>query len=131
LWKFVSPHLPQPQSDHETLATIHYARTVANSFSLRLRAYSHAWLLDHGLRSGLPDELKPKAERMYPRIAEGVGIACRGTSEVGRAIAPLIQGAMSGAVMDIYADDRSPDPARVRARMAEARRTTVRKLIGK
>ena len=130
LWQHVSPHLPQPTSDHEALIAIHYARTLAQSFSLRLRAYSHAWLLDHGYPSALPDELKPKAERMYPRIVEGVGIACTGTSEIGRAIAPIIQGAMSDAVHGIYADKR-PDPVFVKARMMDARKRIVAKLIGK
>jgi hypothetical protein len=131
LFKHVRPDLPQPQNDREALFAIHHARTQAATFSLRLRAYSHAWLLDNGYPSGLPDDLKPKAERLYPRFVEGVGIACKGNSEVGRLIAPIIQGAMSDAVMDIYADNRSPDPVLVKSRMMEARTLTVKKLIGR
>jgi hypothetical protein len=130
LWAHVSPHLPQPQNDHETLVTIHHARTQVHSFSLRLRAYSHRWLIDNGYPSALPDELKPKAERMYPRIVDGVGIACGGTSEIGRALAPIIQGVMSDAVLECYADKRT-EPLFVKARMMEARKRTVAKLIGK
>ena len=104
LWAHVSPHLPQPTSDHDALIAHPSCQDADQSFSLRLRAYSHCWLIDNGYPSALPDELKPKAERMYPRIVDGVGIACGGTSEIGRAIAPIIQGAMSDAVMECYAD---------------------------
>jgi hypothetical protein len=131
LFRHVRPDLPQPKTDHEALFAIHHARTQADTFALRLRAYSHAWLRDHGYPSGLPDDLRPKAEQLYPRFVEGVGIACRGVSEIGRAVAPLVQGAMSDAVMDVYADNRSPDPMLVKARMMEARATTVKKLIGR
>ena len=131
LWQHVSPHLPQPHSDREALLAIHHARTQAQSFSLRLRAFSHAWLLDHGYPSALPDELKPKAERMYPRVVEGVGISCTGASEIGRATAPIVQSAMAEAVMDIYADDNHPDPVKVKARMMERRKYTIKKLLGR
>ena len=104
-----------------------------DTFAFRLRAYSHAWLLGEGLPSGLPDELKPKAERMFPRVVEGVGIAVGGTSELGRAIAPLVRSAMSDAVRDVYADskNRSPEVELVKSRMALARTYTVKKLLGK
>ena len=133
LWKHISPHLPQPTSDREALATIHYARTINHTFAFKLRAYSHAWLLGEGLPSGLPDELKPKAERMFPCVVEAVGIAVGGASELGRAIAPLVRGAMSDAVLDVYADskNRSPNVSVVKARMAEARTATVKRLLGK
>ena len=133
LWKHVAPHLPQPASDREALETIHYSRTINPSFAFRLRAYSHAWLLGEGLPSGLPDELKPKAQRMFPCIVEGVGIAVGGATELGRVIAPLLQRAMSDAVLEVYADskNRSPIVGLVKARMAEARTTTVKKLLGK
>ena len=130
LWSHVSPHLPQPANDHDALVAIHHARTQANSFNLRLRAYSHRFLIDNGYPSGLPDYLKPRAERMYPRIEDGVGISVGGTGEVGNMIAPIIQGAMSDAVMDCYANG-DKDPLIVKPRMFEARKTAVRKLLGK
>lgn len=120
LWAKVSPHLPQPASDAEALATIHRARTEARSIPLRLRAYSHRWLIDHALPSGLPDELKPRAERMYPRIVRAVGIAVRGISEAGRERAVLVREAMVDAVENAYADGIT-DSARVRALMTKAR----------
>lgn len=119
LWAQVAPHLPQPRNDAEALIALHHARTAANSIAFRLRAYSHRWLLDHGYPSGLPDELRPKAERMYPVIADGVGIACR-ASALMMPIAHLIRGRMSDAVMDAYADGRK-EPAFVKNRMMQAR----------
>lgn len=124
LWAHVSPHLPQPGSDHEALATIHRARTEAASITLRLRAYSHRWLVDHGYPSGLPDELKPKAERLYPRVAEGVGIAALRSQPH----TPIVQAVMRDAVMECYADGKT-EPGFVRERMMEAR-VKERKALG-
>src|SRR6476620_6475738 len=75
LWAEMCPHLPQPESDFEALACLHRARTEARSMPLNLRAYSHRWLLDRGFPSGLPDHLKPKADRLYPQVVSAVGIA--------------------------------------------------------
>ena len=119
LWHRIAPHLPPPLDDHNCLVAIHHARTQANSIALKLRAYSHHWLLDHGLPSGLPDDLKPKAERMYPRIAEGVGVAVMSSSFM-RPVARAIQMAMADAVMEAYADNKR-DPVFVKQRMMEAR----------
>lgn len=74
LWAHVSPHLPQPTSA-EALIQLHIARCEAKRFPLMAKAYSMAWLFDHGYQkidgqwvSGLP---KPKA------VAESVGISSR------------------------------------------------------
>lgn len=128
LWRHVSPHLPQPGSDAEILTTLHHARTQAESMPLRLRAYSHRWLSERSYPTGLPDRLKQSAERMYPRVVEGVGISVNAKSEFMKPIASLVQRAMSDAVSDAYAEGRS-DPGFVRARMNEARASTVRKLL--
>lgn len=119
LWAHVSPHLPQPQSDREALISAHMARTQASSVPLRFRAWSHRWLLDNGYPSGLPDWLKPKAERMYPKIADAVGIAVSVPSsrlELGQAI----RGAMEDVVENHYADGVR-DPVVIKPRMMEAR----------
>ena len=132
LWAHVSPQLPQPETDAAAMVSIHHARTTMATMPLKLRAYSHRWLLDHGFPSGLPDEIKPRAERMYPQIAEGVGISVH-TSPLLKPVGVMIRTAMEGAVMDVYADCCSPDPAFVRARMQEARASiakTVREAIG-
>lgn len=129
LWKHVAPHLPQPGSDRDALVAIHHARTQAKSISLRLRAYSHRWLLDNGYPSGLPDELKPRAERMYPKVVEGVGIAVKAGSALMQPIAPIIRGAMEDVVREAYADGKT-DPVFVKGRMLEARKVALKKLMG-
>lgn len=130
LWKILQPNLPQPESDFEVEATLHHARTQASSVRFRLRAWSHRWLVDHGLPSGLPDEMKPVADRLYPRIVEGVGVAVLALSEDTRPLAELVEKSMSDAVAECYADSPHPDPVFVKARMTEARRTTLKKLLG-
>lgn len=129
LWAHVSPHLPQPQSDADALMALHNARTQTGSLALKLRVYSHRWLLERGLPSALPDALKPSAERLYPRVVESVGISVNFRSPALRPITELVRGAMEDAVNDAYAADRK-EPAFLTARMAEAKETAVRKLIG-
>jgi hypothetical protein len=113
--------MPQPGTDHEALITIHRARTEARSMPLSLRAYSHCWLVDHGVPSGLPDELKPRAERMYPRIVEAVGIAVKAGSAERIPLARRLRKAMEDAVAECYADGDT-EPAFVRGRIVEARK---------
>lgn len=119
IWEHVSPHLPQPVKDSDVIISMHHARTQANSVRFKLRAYSHRWLVDNGYPSGLPDELKPKAERIYPRVVEGVGISVNTKNPLMRPVAKAIQQSMSEAVEEAFADGRR-DPAFVSARMREA-----------
>lgn len=127
LWTHIAPHLPQPTTDADALMAIHHARTQASSVAFKLRAYSHRWLLERGYPSALPDALKPKAERLYPRIVEAVGIACKATSQLMQPVVKVIQGAMSDAVMDAYAE-RKTDPVFVKARMQAARERELKAL---
>lgn len=127
LWAHISPHLPQPQSDAQALVMLHRARTEARSVRFKLRAYSHRWLVDNGWPSGLPDELKPKAERIYPRFVGGVGISVNTKSDWLKPAALEIRKSMENAVEDAYAEGRT-EPAFVSARMAEARLYTINKL---
>jgi hypothetical protein len=106
-----------PRPDAEILATAHYARTQANTIPLRLRVYSHHWLLDHNLPSGLPDRLKPIAERLYPREVTAVGIAVKSANA---ALAKAVEKAMSDTVAEMYADGVT-DPGLIKPRMAEVR----------
>jgi hypothetical protein len=131
LWKHVNPHLPQPANDEEALTRLHYARTLAQSMPFKKRAYSHSWLLERGLPSGLPDHMRKRADRMYPRVVEAVGIAVKGGSELGRLVAPLIQADMADAVRDIYAGNKTPDPAVVKKKILEARDKSVKQLLGR
>jgi len=125
LWFQVSPHLPQPKNNEEALVTIHYARTQTQSIPERLRCYSHAWLTERGLPSGLPDRLKPKAARLYPHKVSAVGVAVLATSEANLPRAHAIEKAMSDAAMECYADGVT-DVAVIRGRMGEARRDVER-----
>jgi len=119
LWAQIAPGLPQPANDAEALATIHSARTQARSIVFKYRAYSHRWLTERGLPSGLPDYMRPRAERMYPRIVEAVGIAVK-TPPHRRELGNAIREAMGAAVMECYADGKT-DPVFMRARMQQAR----------
>lgn len=125
LWAHVNPHLPQPRSDGETLIMLHHARTQAKSVAFKLRAYSHAWLVERSLPSGLPDELRPPAERIYPRVVEAVGIAVVAGSPERTEHARAVRSAMENAVLESYADGVR-DPAIIKARMGEARRLSIR-----
>ena len=129
LWRHVSPHLPQPNTDEETLSAMHLARTQARSMPLKLRAYSHRWLTERSFPSQLPDHLRPKAERMYPRIVDAVGISVNAKSEFIKPIVPLLRGAMETAVLESYAEGQK-DPSIIKNRMNEAKKTTMRKLVG-
>ena len=120
LWFHVNPHLQQPKNNEEALATLHYARTGANSIPMKLRCYSHAWLCERGLPSSLPDWLKPKASRLYPHEVKAVGVAVKAMSAANESIARAIEKAMSDAVMECYAGGVT-DPVVVKARMAAAR----------
>jgi hypothetical protein len=121
LWFHVCPHLPQPKNNNEALVTIHYARTQANSIPMRLRCYSHAWLCERGLPSGLPDWWKPKASRLYPHEVKAVGVAVKAMSTASEPLARAIERAMSNAVLECYADGVT-DVNLIRSHMNEARR---------
>lgn len=125
LWAHLAPHLPQDMSDQDALTALHVARTAAESIPLKLRAYSHRWCLERNVPSQLPDKLKPKAERIYPRVVDAVGVAVSSKyAEVKQAIG----GAMSYAVLDCYANGDT-DPRIVKPRMHEAR-VRERKALG-
>jgi hypothetical protein len=125
----VFSHLPQPTSDTEAEASMHLARTQMDVIPLEARAWSHCWLTERDLPSQLPDELKPSAERMYPRVVEAVLVAATARTDFMKPAAKIIQAAMSDAVEDCYADGKR-DPAFVRARMQEARGRTIKSLFG-
>lgn len=129
IWSKAMPHLPLPDSRDKAEFVMHYARTVADSISFKKRAYSHAWLSERGLRSGLPDELKKPAERLYPITVGVVGISVNIKSEILKPIGPIIQGAMGKSVLESYADGVS-DPDVIKRRMFEAKKNETRKLLG-
>lgn len=130
MWSQLAPHLPQPKTDDEAEAIMHLARTETWSIPLRPRAYSHRWLLERGLPSRLPDRLKPRAERLYPQVVEGVGISLNTNKEWLKPAIPIIRGAMEDAVSEAYADGRT-NPDFVRTRMQEARSKATLQLFGR
>jgi hypothetical protein len=131
LWKHVFPHLPQVDSDEEALATLHHARTQSDHIVLKLRAYSHRWLLERSIPSGLPDEMRQSAERMYPVITRAVGISVNSRNPILKPIMGLVRESMENAVLEAHADGRIDDSPFVTERMAEARNQTMRKLLGR
>lgn len=109
---------------------LHGARTAAESMPLKLRAYSHRWLIERGYPSQLPDKLKPKAEQMFPKVAEGVGIACKTNNKYLKPAMPIIQKAMGDAVEDCFANgDR--DPKLVKSQMMLAKDREFKALFGR
>ncbi len=124
LWAHIAPAMPQGGTDRDVMIMIHHARTQSASLKLRLRAYSHRWLVDNGYPSGLPDELKPRAERMYPKVVGVVGISVNSKYEVVRR---EIGGAMADVVENAYADGKT-DPGYIRPRMMDARKQAQKRL---
>lgn len=118
LWSKIQPAHPVPQTRQEVLICLHMARTASASIPLKLRAYSHRWLLDQGYPSQLPDILKPRAERLYPEDVCSVGISVNSKYPV---IKEAIYGAMQNAVLEAYADGHEKEPDIVKKRMMEAR----------
>lgn len=122
LWREIAPHLPQPENDAAALTALHYARTLAVFVPFRLRAYSHCWLLDRGLPSGLPDHMKPRAQRIYPRVVGCVGTSSQASpGGVKTAFNRAIEKVMVNAVLETYADGHGEQPEIVKARIMEKR----------
>jgi hypothetical protein len=124
-WAHAAPGMPQPKNDFEVLVTLHHARTQAASVPQKLRCYSHCWLLDRGLPSGLPDHMKPAAQRMYPREVLAVGVAVKPMTAGSIPLAKAMERAMSDAVAECYADGKT-SPAFVKARMEDARMSIMK-----
>jgi hypothetical protein len=121
LWAHIAPQWPQPKTERDMLVALHIARTNTNGIPFRARAYSHRWLIDGGWPSGLPDHLKPKAERIYPRVVGAVGISSMGGPGVKTHFNRAIEKVMGDAVLETYADGHENQPHIVKARMMEKR----------
>ena len=130
LWGFLAPHLSQPKTEHEALTTLHMARTQMDSIPLKLRAYSHRWLLDQGYPSQLPDELKPRAEQICPKIVDAVGISVNTRSLEFEPIVALVRAAMEDAVNDAYSNRIRPSVERIKEMMRAARAKVIKKVLG-
>lgn len=130
-WANHYPRLPRPRTREQTEIVMHYARTEADSVSFRARAYSHAWLSERSLPSGLPDQLRASADRLYPRVAAAVGISVNAKSPELQPALDGVRVAMERAVLDAEAEGRLTDSPFVVARMGEARRRELRALFGR
>jgi hypothetical protein len=124
------PHLAR-LTDEQAEIVMHDARTRTKSLPFQKRAWSHRWLTERGLESGLPDRLRPKADQLYPRVAAAVGISVTARNPLLAAVAPLIRESMQDAVLEAQADGRLEDDGFVRARMQEARERTTKALLGR
>lgn len=130
IWARTASHLPQPTNREQGEIVMHRARTETTSIAYKLRFYSHRWLTERLLPSGLPNELRPRAERMYPVIVDAVGIAVKNNSPLLKPATDLIRRAMENAVSELYADGQR-DPVIVKRAIDEARMAEVGKLFGK
>lgn len=128
-WGKLFPGMPLPETRDQAEIVMHRARTEAESVSLKARAWSHRWLTERGLPSGLPDQLRPLAERMYPVIAQAVGISVNFSAGWMKPAAAQIERAMGDAVEEAFAEGQR-EPAFVSARMHEARVRTEKALFG-
>lgn len=130
LWQHIQPNMPQPKTDEEALFALHHARTQTNSISARKRAYSHHWLRERKLPSGLPDNMKQSAERLYPIVVKAVGIAAGSNSPFLRPVIHLVREAMEDAVKEAVEDGKLDDAEYVTKRMQEAKVKAFDKLLG-
>jgi hypothetical protein len=128
LWAEIFPHLPAPTNDAKTLAFLHAARTQMRHMKFDLRAYSHAWLCERGYPSMLPDNMRRRAERLYPVVLSAVGISVNSAhEEVRRGILT----AMEYAVLEAEADGKLTDSPHVKRRMMQARERERLALFGR
>lgn len=130
-WRRHAPHLPQPETREQAEIVMHRARTEAESVPLAARAWSHRWLVERDLPSGLPDHLRPRAEQVCPVRVNAVGISINTRSEWLRPAMTEVREAMERAVLEADAEGRVEDTAFVSKRMAEARGRTMRALFGR
>lgn len=129
MWSAWFPNMPAPKTAEEAEISMHMARTLSETITFKARAWSHRWLTERGLPSQMPDRLRPSAERLYPRVAEGVGISVNARNPYLKPAMLEVRQAMSDAVEDCYANGDTA-PAIVRPRMFEAREKTMKALFG-
>lgn len=129
-WASIMPGMPQPQTHDQAEIVMHRARTEAESITIKARAYSHRWLCERDLPSGLPDRLKPSADRLYPVVKSAVGISVNARNPYLKPAMAEVRGAMESAVLEADADGLINDTAFVTARMNEAKARSMRALFG-
>ncbi len=127
LWHMLYPQQTPPTTRHDCLIAIHIARTASARLPFRFRAYSHQWLRDNlppdvwQKASQLPDELKPRAERMYPRIVEAVGVCVAGHGNKKTDYHHFVSTQLGHAVHEFYdfTHNKVRDPEGLKRRTTE------------
>lgn len=129
-WYRLFPNMPQPETREEAEVGMHLARTQSTAMLNSVRFYSHAWLVERGLPSLLPDDLKPQAEQMHPRIVDLVGVAVMASSEFMKPVAKEVEKAMATAAAEAQHDGVT-DSSVIKAVMGEAKDRTLRQMLGR
>lgn len=121
------PKLPRLAGKDEAEVVMHQARTAAESMRIEKRLYSHAWLVERGLRSKLPDDLKPPGEKVKPVIFSAVGVAVKSLSSRADRVeeAREIERVMVRAAGQMVRDGIT-DRARIAPVMWQARENFIR-----
>lgn len=132
LHAYINPHLPAAGSDNDVLVSMHHARTQMEPVPLKLRAYSHRWLVDNGHPSGLPDHLKPKAEQICPRVVPATGFAMMFGSKILKPLIPLVETKVHEVILDAYGTDKvhKIDHDKLRKGMLETKDAEIHSLVG-
>lgn len=131
MWATWFPHAYRPQNWQEAEIQLHLARTKAQNVPLRLRCYSHHWLIERELPSMLPDDLKPKAESYRPKIASAVGFAWGTHSKIMKPAEPIIVRAVSDRIEEMALDGMlESNPDGVRTEMLLTKNRVLHKLFG-
>lgn len=123
------PEFPLPESEEEAIAQMHIARTMQSWMTLEERAYSHHWLVDRGLPTMLPPELRPGADRYRPEISKSVGVSHATGKEWLKDASPLIVQAMTRTVENNQ-DLIDKDPELLKDKILYARSDEFRRLFG-
>lgn len=122
VWAHSNSHLPQPRDDGEALIVAHMARSGSESISFKARAYSHAWLVERGYPSQLPDQLRPRAQQICPVTVPTAALAVYNRTPVALAI----RTSMEHAVLD----EGLKDPAKTKRAILSARAKARKQLLG-
>ena len=131
LWHHMAPHMAKPESDEQTLMVLHMARTALDSAKFEARAYSHAWLCERSLPSQLPDKLKPRADRLYPRIVTAAAYSINFKSSFLKPIKSLVMKAIDERMNELWADSKkTPDAQLVLKEICDTKNNIMRALVG-
>lgn len=128
------PTSPHPKNASQAEIIMHRIRTETEFLSDEKRCYSHSWLTERDLPSGLPDKLKAKADRLYPRVVAAVGVAVgmRNYNSLYRPAQLAVQQVMTDAVEELYADGVDlNDRETLHGVMFERRRAELKRLFGR